>query len=128
MERKPLARAARPKQRRAKMAGNARRAKHHAHAADFGGFVRCAGQGRGGGMKNIILDHFRRWWWVLALGAAYALLLGWSMAIPTDAGDLGHGKKVSGLTLIFFVWLKVQGTLFVMQVFCLTAFTGAMLL
>ena len=79
-------------------------------------------------MKKIILDHFRRWWWVLALGAAYALMVGWSMAIPTDLGDLGHGKKVSGLMLFFFVWLKVQGTLFVMQVFCLTAFTGAMLL
>lgn len=79
-------------------------------------------------MKRIILDHFRRWWWVLALGAAYALLLGWSLAIPTDAGDLGHGKKVSGLTLFFFVWLKVQGNLFVMQVLCLAVFTGAMLL
>jgi hypothetical protein len=79
-------------------------------------------------MKRIILDHFRRWWWVFALGAAYALVLGWSMAIPTDAGDLGHDKKVSGLALFFFVWIKVQGNMYVMQVFCLTAFTGAMLL
>ena len=79
-------------------------------------------------MKRIILDHFRRWWWVLALGAAYALVLGWSLAIPTDAGDLGHGKKVSGLALFFFVWLKVQGNMFVMQALCLAVFTGAMLL
>ena len=79
-------------------------------------------------MKNLILDHFRRWWWVLALGAAYALVLGWSMAIPTDASDLGHGEKVSGLALFIFVWLKVQGNLFVMQVYCLAVFTGGLLL
>jgi hypothetical protein len=44
-------------------------------------------------MKKLILDHFRRWWWVLALGAAYALVLGWSVAIPADSGELWHGKK-----------------------------------
>lgn len=74
-------------------------------------------------MKKLILDHFRRWWWVLALGAAYALVLGWSMAIPADTGELWHGKKS-----FLLVWLKVQSNLFVMQVYCLAVFTGAMLL
>jgi len=74
-------------------------------------------------MKKLILDHFRRWWWVLALGAAYALVLGWSVAIPADSGELWHGKKS-----FLLVWLKVQSNMFVSQVFCLAVFTGAMLL
>ena len=74
-------------------------------------------------MKKLILDHFRRWWWVLALGAAYALVLGWSMAIPADTSELWHGKKS-----FLLVWLKVQSNMFVSQVFCLAVFTGAMLL
>ena len=74
-------------------------------------------------MKKLILDHFRRWWWVLAPGAVYALVLGWSMAIPADASELWHGKR-----LFVLVWLKVQSNMFVSQVFCLAVFTGAMLL
>jgi len=31
-------------------------------------------------VKRLILDHFRRWWWILALGGALEFKLGWSMA------------------------------------------------
>ena len=79
-ERKPLARAARPKERRAGLAANARRAANLAHPLDAGRFVRGAGQGRGGRMKRLILDHFRRWWWVLALVAVLEFGLGWFIA------------------------------------------------
>ena len=74
-------------------------------------------------MKRIILDHFRRWWWVLAFGAAYALVLGWSIAIPADSGELWHGKKS-----FLLVWLKVQSYMFAFQVFMLASWTGAILL
>ncbi len=74
-------------------------------------------------MKKIILDHFRRWWWVFALGAAYALVLGWSLAIPTDTSELWQGKKS-----FLLVWLKVQSNMYLMQVYCLAVFTGGMLL
>ena len=76
-------------------------------------------------MKKIILDHCRRWWWILALGAAYALILGWSLALPTDGGDSACGQKTAGLALFLWVWVKVQSNLFVMQIFCLATFTGA---
>ncbi len=75
-------------------------------------------------MNKLLLDHWRRWWWLLALGATYALMLGWSLALPADSHS-GFGKKTSGLTLFFEVWLKVQGNMFVMQIFCLSTFTGA---
>ena len=74
-------------------------------------------------MKKLILDHFRRWWWVLALGAAYALVLGWSVAIPADSGELWHGKKN-----FLLAWLKVQSYMFAFQVFMLASWTGAILL
>ena len=74
-------------------------------------------------MKRLILDHFRRWWWVLALGAVYALVLGWAVALPADYGEHWHGKH-----LFWLVWLKVQGRMFVMQTFVLATFTGAILL
>jgi len=79
-------------------------------------------------MKRIILDHFRRWWWALALGAAYALVLGWSLAIPADSSELWHGQKISGPKPFVFAWLKVQSNMFVSQVLCLAVFTGAILL
>ncbi len=31
-------------------------------------------------MKRLILDHFRRWWWVLALGGALQFRFGWTIA------------------------------------------------
>ena len=31
-------------------------------------------------MKRIILDHFRRWWWILALGSVFAFVQGWFIA------------------------------------------------
>ena len=31
-------------------------------------------------MKRLMLDHFRRWWWVLSLGVAFAFLQGWCIA------------------------------------------------
>jgi hypothetical protein len=74
-------------------------------------------------MKKLILDHFHRWWWVLALGAAYALVLGWSVAIPSDSGDLWHGGKN-----FLLAWLKVQSYMFAFQVFMLASWTGAILL
>ena len=31
-------------------------------------------------MKRLILDYFRRWWWILALGAVFAFVQGWFIA------------------------------------------------
>ena len=84
VRRKPLARAARSKKRRAKLAASSRRAKSHAHPRDAGGFVRGAGQRRGGRMKRLILDYFRRWWWMLALGGALQFWIGGSIVSHPD--------------------------------------------
>ena len=65
-KRKPLARAARPKKRHPKLAANSRRKRNLTDARDAGGFIRRASQRRGGSMKLIILDYFRRWWLALA--------------------------------------------------------------
>ena len=74
-------------------------------------------------MKNLMLDHFRRWRWVLAFGAVYALVLGWCIAIPADSSELWHGKKD-----FLLVWLKVQSYMFAFQVFIIASWTGAILL
>jgi hypothetical protein len=74
-------------------------------------------------MRQLILDHFRRWWWVLALGAAYATILGWCVALPPDY--LQHAR---GTHIFWPVWLNVQGRMFVANTFCLATGVGALLL
>ena len=74
-------------------------------------------------MRQLILDHFRRWWWVLALGAAYATILGWCVALPPDY--LQHAR---GTHIFWPVWLNVQGRMFVPNTLFLATWTGAILL
>lgn len=74
-------------------------------------------------MKNLMLDHCRRWWWVFVLGGGYAVILGWSLATPDFANEFWHGKH-SFLEQFF----KIQSTMLLMQSSCLAVFTGAMLL
>ena len=31
-------------------------------------------------MSRLILDHYRRWWWVLAIAGAFQFRFGWSIA------------------------------------------------
>lgn len=45
-------------------------------------------------MKRLILDYFRRWWWVLALGALSEFWMGWS--IP---GEPKHNFEFWGLLI-----------------------------
>ena len=35
-------------------------------------------------MNRLILDYFRRWWWMLALGAVYAFGLGWFINVIAE--------------------------------------------
>ena len=74
-------------------------------------------------MKNVILDHCRRWWWVFLLGGAYAVILGWSLATPDFATGYWQGKH-SFLEQFF----KIQSSMLLMQSSSLAVFTGAMLL
>ena len=74
-------------------------------------------------MKNLILDHCRRWCWVFALGGGYAFILGWSLATPEFSGGYWHGKH--SFIESFF---KIQSSMLVMQSACLATFTGAILL
>jgi hypothetical protein len=74
-------------------------------------------------MKNLLLDHCRRWWWVFTLGGAYATILGWSLATPDFANEFWQGKH-SFLEQFF----KIQSSMLLMQSSCLAVFTGAMLL
>lgn len=74
-------------------------------------------------MKNIVLDHCRRWWWVFALSGAYASILGWSLATPDLANVYWHGKHP-----FIQEFFKIQSTMFLMQSSCLAVFTGALLL
>lgn len=74
-------------------------------------------------MKQLILDHFRRWRWVLAPGALYAMVLGWCVALPADYGGTWQGNH-----LYWLVWLKVLGLGFVTHTLVLATWTGAILL
>ena len=76
-------------------------------------------------MKNIILDHVRRWWWLFALGAVYAAALGWSVATSATTSGYWHGKHSNSLILsLAMTW----NSMLVAQSLCLAVFTGAMLL
>lgn len=76
-------------------------------------------------MKNIVLDHCRRWWWVFVLGGVYATALGWSVATSAASSEYWHGKHANSLILsLAMTW----NSMVVMQSSCLAVFTGAMLL
>jgi len=74
-------------------------------------------------MKNLVLDHGRRWWWVYALSGVYGVILGWSLATPEFADAYWQGKH-SFLEQFF----KIQSSMLLMQSSCAAIFTGAMLL
>jgi len=74
-------------------------------------------------MKNIMLDHVRRWWWVFVLGGTYASILGWSLATPDFSSRYWHGKHP-----FLESFFKIQSTMLVMQCACLAVFTGTLLL
>ena len=74
-------------------------------------------------MRRLIADHFRRWWWVMALGAAYATVLGWCVALPPD-----YSQHARGTHIFWPVWLDVQGRMFVPNSLFLATWMGAILL
>jgi len=74
-------------------------------------------------VKWLILDHLRRWRWVLASGAVYAFVLGWCIALPAD-----YGQGWPGDHLFWLVWLKVHGRLFVTEILVLATWMGTILL
>ncbi len=75
-------------------------------------------------MKRLILDHCRRWAWLLALGAAFAFLLGWFLATPTNR----LYSPPSAILRFLVVWFKVQSNMFEFSTLTLTILTGPFLL
>lgn len=60
-------------------------------------------------MKNIMLDHFRRWWWVLALCAGLEYALGWRIADKPDLPLEFYGLMIamwSGAALLQKDWQR----------------------
>ena len=58
-------------------------------------------------MKNLILDHFRRWWWVLALCGGLEFALGWCIANKPDVPYEFYGLMIamwSGAILLQMDW------------------------
>ncbi len=75
-------------------------------------------------MKRLILDHCRRWAWLLALGAAFAFVLGWFMATPSNRLN----SPQSAIFRFLVVWLKVQSNMFEFSTLTLSMLTGPFLL
>ena len=60
-------------------------------------------------MKNLILDHCRRWWWVLGLCAGLEYALGWYMANKPDLPLEFYGLMIamwSGAILLQKDWRR----------------------
>jgi hypothetical protein len=76
-------------------------------------------------MKQLLLDHLRRWSWLLAASAALAFVLGWCMAAPADYFAYGRHRETLGPAFLFF---KVQSNLIESSTLTLALLTGAFLL
>ncbi|MGO8678250.1 MAG: hypothetical protein ACLQVX_20600 [Limisphaerales bacterium] len=75
-------------------------------------------------MKRLMLDHFRRWGWLLAASAVLAFALGWCLATPADYVISAHSKS---LNLVFCLF-KVQSLMIEFSTMTVAMLTGAFLL